>query len=180
VPKEDFKSHPMLLKVMVPDLTSYVNLWLSMATFAALHPNYKNMKSMGRNFGVISDDLIKVFNSNPRWQPTEMNLQEAANVSVAVAVLKLNGEKFIGDLGDIIRMKLAEAEASDLPNLVKSSFYMRDYKYSRDVYSQVHARATVMYSQGQIPDQIYQTLAQMYSEQGVFKDSPFTGAGGRK
>jgi hypothetical protein len=88
-----------------------------------------------------------------------MNLKEAANVSVAVAVLKLNGEKFIGDLGDIIRMKLAEAEASDLPNLVKSSYYMKDYKYSRDIYSQVHARATVMYSQGEIPDQVYQTLA---------------------
>ena len=105
-----------------------------------------------------------------------MNLQEAANVSVAVAVLKLNGEKFIGDLGDIIRMKLAEAEAADLPNLVKSSFYMRDFKYSRDVYSQVHARASIMYSQGQIPDQTHQALAQMYTEQGVFKDSPFAGA----
>ena len=94
---------------MVPDLSSYVNLWLSLATFAAMHPNYKSMKSMGRNFSVITDDLIKLFNINPRWNATELNLAEAANISVAIAVLKLNGEKFIGDVGDIIRMKLDEA-----------------------------------------------------------------------
>ena len=121
--------------MMVPDLNSYVNLWLSLATFAAMHPNYKNMKTMGRNFTVIAEDLIKLFNSNPRWNPTEVNLKEAANISVAIAVLKLNSEKFIGDIGDIIRMKLDDAEPEDLMNLVKSSNYMRNYKYSKDIYN---------------------------------------------
>ena len=106
------------------------------------------MPSMGSNFTVISNDLIKLFNNNPRWKNTEINLNEAANISVAIAILKINSENFIGDIGDIIRMKLNTAEPEDLPNLAKSSHYMRNYKYSVDLYSQVHARAMTMHSMG--------------------------------
>lgn len=73
----------------VPDLTMYTNLWLTLATFAALQPNYKNLKAMGTEFKIISQDLIKLFNSNPRWNATEMNLSEASNIAVAIAVLKI-------------------------------------------------------------------------------------------
>jgi hypothetical protein len=90
--------------------------------------------------------LIKIFNHNPRWSATEINLQEAANISVAIAILKLGNEKFIGDVGDIIRMHINDyAEAYDLPNLAKSSLYMRNFKYSKDIYSHVHAKAMTMY-----------------------------------
>ena len=76
-----------------------------------------------------------MFMDNPRWNATELNLSEATNISVAVAVLKIQNEKFIGDVGDIIRMHLESASQYDLPNLVKSTFYMRNFKYSRDLYS---------------------------------------------
>ena len=44
---------------------------------------------MGQPFKVVSQDLIKLFNSNARWNPTELNIEEASNVSVAIAVLKI-------------------------------------------------------------------------------------------
>jgi hypothetical protein len=37
-----------------------------------------------------------------------------------------------------------EVEIEDLPNLAKSTFYMRDFNYSRDVYMHVHSKAMVM------------------------------------
>ena len=36
VPEDDFRKHPILLQMMVPDLSCYQNLWLCLATFAAL------------------------------------------------------------------------------------------------------------------------------------------------
>ena len=106
---------------------------------------------MGSNFTVVTTDLIKLFNNNPRWKNIDMNLHEASNISVAIAVLKLNGENFIGDIGDIIRMKLNTAHPEDLPNLAKSSHYMRNYKYSVDLYSHVHAQAMTMHNSGKLP-----------------------------
>ena len=94
--------------MMVPDITIYTNLWLSLATFASLQPNYSNMAGMKQDFKTISQDMVKLFNKNPRWTATELNLQEAANISVAIAILKLGNERFIGDVGDIIRMNINE------------------------------------------------------------------------
>jgi hypothetical protein len=86
--------------------------------------------------------LIKIFNGNERWNPTELNLKEASNIAVSVAILKLGNEKFIGDVSDVIRMLItSECEASDLPNLAKATFYMKNFKHSRDIYSHVHAAA---------------------------------------
>jgi hypothetical protein len=76
-----------------------------------------------------------MFNSNPRWNATEVNLQEASHISVSIAVLKIQNERFIGDVGDIIRMNLKDAEPYDLPNLAKSTFYMRSFKFSKDLYA---------------------------------------------
>jgi hypothetical protein len=120
---------------MVPDIPTFVNLWLCLATFAAWQPNYAKMQNMNQKFKLIEGDLVKLFNQNPRWNATELNLSEASNVSVAIAVLKVTKDKFIGDIGDIIRMNIKETTPNDLPNLAKSSFYMRDFKFSKDLYS---------------------------------------------
>lgn len=61
---------------------------------------------MGPEFKIIVQDLIKIFNQNPRWKATDLNLQEASNISVSIAILKVANEQFIGDIGDIIRMYL--------------------------------------------------------------------------
>jgi hypothetical protein len=61
----------------------------------------------------LARDLIKVFNGNKRWRPTELNISEAANISVAIATLKLEGagpiERFIADIGDVIRANIKDA-----------------------------------------------------------------------
>jgi hypothetical protein len=108
--------------------------------------------------------LIKLFNNNPRWNATELDLREAANVSVALTVLKVQNEKFIGDIGDIIRMKInEEAEPNDLINLTKSSLYMRNFKFSKDIYSQVHATAMTMHSEGRLGQEVFKILEQIYT-----------------
>ena len=61
---------------------------------------------MPAEFKTLSKDLIKVFNSNPRWKPTVMNFFEATNISIAIAILKVENEKFIADIADILRMNL--------------------------------------------------------------------------
>jgi hypothetical protein len=76
---------------------------------------------------MITKDLIKIFNSNKRWKPQELNIDEAANISVAIASLKLDYESFITDIGDIIRANLSKATNNDLINLSKSTFYMRKF-----------------------------------------------------
>jgi hypothetical protein len=47
---------------------------------------------MGPEFKIIVQDLIKLFNQNPRWKATDINLQEATNISIAIAVLKVANE----------------------------------------------------------------------------------------
>lgn len=64
---------------------------------------------------VIARDLIKVFNGNKLWKATDLNINEAATISIAIASLKLEGkgpiERFIADIGDVIRANLKEAQA---------------------------------------------------------------------
>lgn len=117
--------------------------------------------------------MVKLFNSNPRWNATELNLSEASNISVAIAVLKVSKDKFIGDIGDIIRMNIKDTTPNDLPNLAKSSFYMRDFNFSKDLYSQVHAQAMTMHQKGSLPQQTVEMLKAIYTEQGILTDSPF-------
>lgn len=49
--------------------------------------------------------------------------------------------------------------AEDLPNLAKSTFYMRDFKHSRDIYSQVHAKSMNMLYEGRVPKEIFDSLS---------------------
>lgn len=95
---------------------------------------------------MIAKDLIKVFNGNKRWSATEINVSEAANISVAVASLKMENEKFIADVADIIKANIKEASNLDLVNLTKSSFYMRKFETTRDLYSHIHAECVIRYN----------------------------------
>lgn len=94
---------------------------------------------------ILAKDLIKLFNGNKRWKATDMNISEAANISIAVSSLRLEGsgpiERFIADLGDIIRANLKEATNTDLTNLAKSTHYMRKFEHTKDLYSHVHAES---------------------------------------
>ena len=63
-----FAENPILAVMLVPDLTIYMNLWLTMATFASQQPNYANMTVMPTAFNTVAKDLMKIFNDNPRWQ----------------------------------------------------------------------------------------------------------------
>ena len=68
-----------------------------------------------------------------------MNIQEAAVVSSGLALVKAENQKFIADVGDIIKHNIADANGMDLILLTKGSFYMRKFKFTKDVYNQVHA-----------------------------------------
>lgn len=171
-----FEENPKLVLMLVPDLTMYMNFWLILATFASLQPNYAQMTTMPQAFKLISSDLIKLFNQNPRWNATDLNLMEAANISVGIAVLKVKNEKFIGDIGDIVRMRLTEKdtyEAEDLVNLAKSTKYMRDFKYSRDIYGLVHDAAVRLYREGRMTPQVQHDLGSIYGDHAIILDSPF-------
>lgn len=58
---------------------------------------------------LIANDLVKVFYGNKRWKATEMNIDEAAIVCSGLALVKIENEKFIADLGDLIRFKINDA-----------------------------------------------------------------------
>ena len=95
---------------------------------------------------MVAADLVKLFNNNPRWRPQEMNITEAAVISSGLALVRVQNQKFIADVGDIIKHNIAEAGPLDLIFLVKGAFYMRDFKYTKDVYPQVHARALSLFN----------------------------------
>ena len=68
-------------------------------------------------------------------------------------------------MGDIIRMTVNDqAFPEDLPNLAKSTFYMRQFKYSKDIYMHVHAKAMTMHQNGDVPENIFEMLKLIYTE----------------
>ena len=83
---------------------------------------------------LVATDLVKLFNNNPRWKPTEMNITEAGVISSGLALVRVQNQKFIADVGDIIKHNIAEANPMDLIFLTKGAFYMRDFKHTKDVY----------------------------------------------
>jgi len=130
---------------------------------------------------VIARDLIKVFNGNRRWKNTELNISEAANISVAIASLKLEGqgpiERFTADIGDIIRANIKNAATNDLINLAKSTFFMRKFPHTKDLYTHVHAECLTRFNLRQFDPEEKEILTRVFSSQGVFGDSPFSSAG---
>ena len=138
--EKHFESHPYLAMMLVPDITMYMNIWLCTATVASLQKDYVGRELMDYEFRDLAANLIKIFNKNPRWRATQLNLTEASHISVAIAILKVKNDKFIGDICDIIRaniqhkgaalegdVPLREIEEHDLPNLAKSTFYLRNF-----------------------------------------------------
>lgn len=84
---------------------------------------------------LVAADLVKLFNNNPRWKPTEMNIQEAGVISSGLALVRVQNLKFISDIGDIIKHNITQASPMDLIFLTKGAFYMRDFKHTQDVYT---------------------------------------------
>lgn len=127
---------------------------------------------------VLARDLIKIFNGNKRWKPTELNAGEAANISIAIASLRLKGagpiERFIADIGDVIRVTVKDSSNTDLINLAKSSHYMRNFEHSRDLYSVVHAECLTRYNLRRFDPEEKEMLAKVFSSHGIMTDSPFT------
>ena len=127
---------------------------------------------------MLARDLIKVFNGNKRWRATDINASEASNISVAIASLKLKGagpiERFIADVGDIIRVTIKDASNNDLYNLAKSTHYLRNFEHTRDLYSVVHAECLTRYNLRQLDSEEKEMLARVFSSHGIMTDSPFT------
>ena len=146
----------------VPDLTDYADLWLSLQLFAAkrtqeqkLHPGSELIDQSAHSIRLIATDLVKIFSGNERWQATQMNIQEASTVCSGLALVRIESQKFIGDIGDIIRHNLKDANGVDLILLTKGAFYMRKFKYTKDIYSMVHAEAMSKYNLRELePEQV--------------------------
>ena len=58
-----------------------------------------------------------------------------------LAVARVSNDKFIADLGDLVRHNIKEASGIDLIMLAKGSHYMRGFQHTTDVYATVHAAA---------------------------------------
>lgn len=100
----------------VPDFTDYHSLWLSLQLFAAKRSrvasdaNAKDLlEESAQSIKLLANDLVKIFYGNKRWQATEMNIDEAAIVCSGLALVRIENEKFIADLGDIVRHKINHA-----------------------------------------------------------------------
>jgi len=52
---------------------------------------------------LITGDLIKIFNGNRRWKATELESSDVSIIASSIESCSIANEKFIGDLGDIIR-----------------------------------------------------------------------------
>jgi len=135
---------------------------------------------------VLAKDLVKVFNGNRRWQATELNCGEASNIAIAISSLRLEGtgpmERFIADIGDIIRANLKEASNVDLVNLAKSTHYMRNFDHTKDLYSHVHAECVSRFNLRQLESETKELLTKVFSSHGIMTNSPFSqgGSGGNR
>ena len=79
----------------------------------------------------------------------------------------------MSDISDIIRHNLLDARGIDLVLLAKSSFYLRDFKHSKDIYGEVHARAMSLFRLKELDPDTIRLLTKIYEEQQIFTDSPF-------
>ena len=126
---------------------------------------------------MLCKDLIKVFNGNKRWKATDLSVGEASTIAIAIASLKLEGpgpmERFIADIGDVVRANLKEASGMELVNLAKACHYLRRFEHTRDLYSHVHAECVTRRNLRQLDGEDVEALAKVFTGHGVFTDSPF-------
>jgi len=122
----------------VPDVTAYADLWLGIGLLA----QKDTTKSMRPAVKLVTGDLIKIFNGNRRWKAIEFEASDCAIIASVLSACQVGNEKFVADLGDIIKHTLKGATELDLVLLTKGAFYMRDFRHTKDLYAQVHAECT--------------------------------------
>ena len=96
---------------------------------------------------------MKIFNGNDRWRASEMNAGEVALICSGLAMSRVENEKFVSDLGDVIRNILKDAGNMDLILLAKGTFYMRNFKHTTDVYSLVHGTCVSRFNLRKLSEQ---------------------------
>jgi hypothetical protein len=131
---------------------------------------------MAQSIRLIAGDLIKIFNGNERWTATEMNITEAAMIASGLAIVRVENERFIADLADIIRQTLRDSTGMDLILLTKGAFYMRKFEHSNDIYAKVHAQCMSMFNLQKLSQQEISILSSLFTQQNVMHDSPFVEA----
>ena len=131
---------------------------------------------MAQSIRLIAGDLIKIFNGNERWTATEMNITEAAMIASGLAIVRVENERFIADLADIIRQTLRDSTGMDLIMLTKGAFYMRKFEHSNDIYAKVHAQCMSMFNLQKLSQQEISILSSLFTQQNVMHDSPFVEA----
>ena len=105
-----------------------------------------------------------------------MNISEAAVISSGLALVRVENLKFVSDIGDIIKHNIADADPMDLIFLVKGAFYLRNFKYTKDVYAAVHAQAMTMYKLRKLEPAHIQALSALFESHEIVSDSPFVSA----
>ena len=131
---------------------------------------------IAQSIRLIAGDLIKIFNGNERWTATEMNITEAAMIASGLAIVRVENERFIADLADIIRQTLRDSTGMDLILLTKGAFYMRKFEHSNDIYAKVHAQCMSMFNLQKLSQQEISILSSLFTQQNVMHDSPFVEA----
>ena len=131
---------------------------------------------IAQSIRLIAGDLIKIFNGNERWTATEMNITEAAMIASGLAIVRVENERFIADLADIIRQTLRDSTGMDLILLTKGAFYMRKFEHSSDIYAKVHAQCMSMFNLQKLSQQEISILSSLFTQQNVMHDSPFVEA----
>ena len=131
---------------------------------------------IAQSIRLIAGDLIKIFNGNERWIATEMNITEAAMIASGLAIVRVENERFIADLADIIRQTLRDSTGMDLILLTKGAFYMRKFEHSNDIYAKVHAQCMSMFNLQKLSQQEISILSSLFTQQNVMHDSPFVEA----
>ena len=74
-----------------------------------MQPKYSQSTNQ-KHFNQINKDMINVFYKNKKWNSsTELSLEDAAYISMAIKVLGITNLKFIKEVGDIIGKNLGYA-----------------------------------------------------------------------
>ena len=102
-----------------------------------------------------------------------MNISEAAIVASGLSIVRLENQRFVDDVGDIIRRNISQADPIDLVLLARGSHFMRDFPNSKDIYTQVHARALSLYSQKKLESDHIDALSRIFGSHKIINDSPF-------
>ena len=92
-----------------------------------------------------------------------MNAQEVSVVCSGLALVRVENQKFIADIGDIIRHTIKDASGMDLILLTKGAFYMRNFKYTKDIYSVVHAQAMSKFNLRELDPEEVKALSVLFS-----------------